>query len=84
MDKSSLPFKKQNFIIMLVGIAFITIGFIIMANDGEQYGFGFFGLTLGPIVVMLGFIVEFIAIFYKPKTKEWVYLKLWSLVFYKG
>ena len=70
MDKSSLPFRKHNFIIMLVGIALITIGFIIMANDSEQYGFGFLGLTLGPITVMLGFIIEFVAIFYKPKSKE--------------
>ena len=70
MDKSSLPFRKHNFIIMLVGIALITIGFIIMANDSEQYGFGFLGLTLGPITVMLGFITEFVAIFYKPKSKE--------------
>lgn len=69
MNKSPLPFKKQNYLIMLVGILLITVGFIIMANDSEQYGFGFFGLTLGPIVVMLGFIVEFIAIFYKSKSE---------------
>ena len=69
MNKSSLPFRKQNYIIMLVGIAVITLGFIIMANDSETYGFGFFGLTLGPITVMLGFIVEFFAIFYKPKSE---------------
>ncbi len=54
---------------MLIGILLITVGFIIMANDSEQYGFGFFGITLGPIVVMLGFIVEFFAIFYKSKSE---------------
>ena len=70
MDKSPLPFKKHNYIIMLAGILLITVGFIIMANDSELYGFGFFGITLGPVVVMLGFLVEFVAIFYKPKSKE--------------
>jgi len=70
MDKSSLPFKKINFVIMLIGILLITIGFIIMANDSEQYGFGFMGITLGPITVMSGFILEFLAITYKSKTKE--------------
>ena len=70
MNKSPLPFKKANYIIMLAGILLITVGFIIMANDSERYGFGFFGLTLGPITVMLGFIVEFIAILYKPKSEE--------------
>lgn len=67
MDKSSLPFNKKNYIIMLIGIALITVGFIIMANDSEQYGFGFMGLTLGPITVMAGFIVEIFAITYKSK-----------------
>ena len=68
MDNSSLPFKKTNYIIMLIGILLIITGFIIMANDSEQYGFGFMGLTLGPIIVMSGFVVEIFAIIYKPKT----------------
>lgn len=70
MSKSPLPFGKTNYMIMIVGILLIIIGFIIMANDSEQYGFGFMGLTLGPIIVMSGFIVEFFAIVYKPKSKE--------------
>ena len=70
MDKPSLPFNKTNYIIMLIGILLIIIGFIIMANDSEQYGFGFMGLTLGPIIVMTGFIVEFFAIVFKSKPKE--------------
>ena len=70
MDKSPLPFSKINYIIMLIGIFLIIIGFIIMANDSEQYGFGFMGLTLGPIIVMTGFIVELFAITFKSKTKE--------------
>lgn len=70
MSKSPLPFGKTNYMIMIVGILLIIIGFIIMANDSEQYGFGFMGLTLGPIIVMSGFIVEFFAIVYRPKSKE--------------
>ena len=70
MDKSQLPFNKTNYIIMLIGILLIIIGFIIMANDSEQYGFGFMGITLGPIIVMTGFIVELFAITFKSKPKE--------------
>lgn len=70
MGKSSLPFNKSNYVIMLIGILLIIIGFIIMANDSEQYGFGFMGLTLGPVIVMTGFIVELFAITYKAKSKE--------------
>ncbi len=55
---------------MLIGIVVLLLGFIIMSMDSETYGFGFFGLTLGPIVVMLGFAIEFVAIMYKPKDSE--------------
>jgi hypothetical protein len=44
------------------------IGFFIMTMDNQQYGLGFMGLTLGPIVVLAGFAIEFVAIFYKDKT----------------
>ena len=69
MSKSHLPFDKTNFTVMLVGIALIILGFIIMSLDNEPYGFGFMGLTLGPIIVVAGFIVEFFAIIYKSKSK---------------
>ncbi|MEO9476088.1 MAG: DUF3098 domain-containing protein [Cyclobacteriaceae bacterium] len=66
-DKKNFAFAKANYLIMLLGVLILIVGFIIMGADDETFGFGFFGLTLGPIVVMLGFITEFVAIFYKPK-----------------
>ena len=66
-NKDKLAFGKTNYILMLAGIATLIVGFIIMTLDTEPHGFGFLGITLGPIVVMLGFIIEFFAILY---TKE--------------
>lgn len=63
-----LTFTRVNYLIMLAGIALVFIGLLIMLSDKELYGFGFAGITLGPIVIMTGFIVEFFAIFYKSKT----------------
>ncbi|WP_370086587.1 DUF3098 domain-containing protein [Ekhidna sp.] len=68
-EKRKLAFSKANYMIMIAGVVVLAIGFIIMTMDTEPYGFGFLGLTLGPIVVMLGFIIQFVAIFYKPKEK---------------
>ena len=65
--KNKLAFKKINYIIMLVGIGLLALGFFIMTLDKEDYGFGFLGITLGPIIVMLGFLTQFVAIFYKSK-----------------
>lgn len=61
-------FTKKNYYIMLGGVLLLIIGFFIMTLDTETYGFGFLGLTLGPIIVMLGFLVQFVAIFYKDKS----------------
>ncbi|WP_048644046.1 DUF3098 domain-containing protein [Cyclobacterium amurskyense] len=67
MKNNPLPFSKKNYQLMLIGIAIIVVGFAIMGLDSSPHGFGFMGLTLGPIVVLSGFLFEFYAIFYKNK-----------------
>ena len=52
---------------MLIGLAVLVLGFVIMSIDPEPFGFGFLGLTLGPLVVMSGFLIEIAAILYNPK-----------------
>jgi len=64
---SAMPFGAENYRLMIIGVAVILIGFFIMTLDKEEFGFGFLGLTLGPLVVLSGFIVEFFAILKKPK-----------------
>lgn len=61
------PFDKANYLIMIIGLGLLVFGFIIMASDKEQYGFGFLGITLGPVILLVGFLIQFLAIFYKPK-----------------
>lgn len=62
----ALPFGRINYLIMLVGVALIFLGFFIMTLDKEEFGFGFLGLTLGPIVTMSGFMLQFVAILRRP------------------
>jgi fumarate reductase subunit C len=69
-EQNKFAFQKANYVIMIIGVLTLIIGFFIMASDSEPYGFGFMGLTLGPIVVMLGFAIEFVAIMYKPKAVQ--------------
>ncbi|MDQ3392830.1 MAG: DUF3098 domain-containing protein [Bacteroidota bacterium] len=66
-EKNKLAFTRKNYILMLIGIGILILGFTIMSLDTEPYGFGFLGLTLGPIVVMIGFIFQFFAILHKSK-----------------
>ncbi|GAB3510476.1 hypothetical protein GCM10027341_48870 [Spirosoma knui] len=64
----ALPFSRRNYTLMLIGIGVILAGFFIMSLDKEEFGFGFLGLTLGPIVVMSGFVLEFFAILARPQS----------------
>ena len=67
MKNNKLVFEKINYIIMLVGIVVLFLGFFIMWSESGEYGFGFMGLTLAPIIILLGFGIQFVAIFYKSK-----------------
>lgn len=64
-----MPFGKKNYQWMIIGLITLVVGFIIMSIDKEPYGFGFLGLTLGPIVVMGGFIIEIYAILTRSEKK---------------
>lgn len=55
---------------MVIGLVIIVVGFTIMSLDTEPQGFGFLGLTLGPIVTVSGFLFEIYAILHKPQEQR--------------
>ena len=65
-----LAFGRKNYLLMIVGIALLCIGLIIMTMDDQEYGLGFMGITLGPIVVISGLIVEFFAIMARSTPRK--------------
>ncbi len=73
-DNKVLPFTKMNYILVLVGIALVALGMILMIGGGSDNPdvfnpkmFDFQHITLAPILVLAGFVVEIIAIFWKKK-----------------
>ena len=72
-NRSLQFFGKSNYTWMLIGAALILIGMLLMAggksadpnvfNTDEVYSFR--RITLAPIVIIAGFIVEIYAIFKK-------------------
>ena len=67
-------FTKQNYILLLVGIALICIGLLLMIGGGSDDPtifsdkiFDSQRLTLAPVLIAAGFIVEIFAIMHKPK-----------------
>jgi hypothetical protein len=65
MSNSSFPFSKKNYLFLFLGLGLIVLGFVIMGMDATPHGNGFMGLTLGPIITLSGFVLEFYAIFAK-------------------
>jgi hypothetical protein len=49
--------------ILLLGIGIMLVGFFVMTLDKEEFGFGFLGLTLGPILVLVGIIIPVFSLF---------------------
>ena len=69
-------FTKQNYILLLVGVALICAGLLLMIGGGSDDPtifsdkiFDSQRLVLAPILIALGFIVEIFAIMHKPKDK---------------
>ena len=73
-DKKSLQFfGKSNYIWMLIGAVCIVIGMLLMSggkspnpdvfDPNEVYSFR--RITLAPIVIIIGFVIEIYAIFKK-------------------
>jgi hypothetical protein len=65
---------KENYILMLVGVALIILGFILMTggnstdpNVFNEDMFDFRRLTLAPILILVGFGIEIVAIMKKPR-----------------
>lgn len=73
-NQKVMPFGRMNYILVLIGIALIALGFILMIGGGSsdpdvfnEQMFNFRRLTLAPILVLAGFVVEIVAIFWKEK-----------------
>lgn len=72
MTKETKPFlfSKTNYLLMAVGVILIIVGFLLMAGGGStdpntfnEEVYSFRRITLAPILIIAGFIIEFIAIF---------------------
>jgi hypothetical protein len=75
-DKHHLEFAfgKENYRLLLIGLGFLLAGYILMIGGGSEdpnvYSdkiFDFQRLTLAPILLIIGFVIEIFAIMIKPK-----------------
>ena len=67
-------FRKKNYILLITGLVFIISGLILMIGGGSEDPtkfsdeiFNFQRLTMAPILMAIGFIIEIFAIMSKNK-----------------
>ncbi|MEM6628968.1 MAG: DUF3098 domain-containing protein [Bacteroidota bacterium] len=66
---ATLPFTKQNYILLAIGVAIIILGFFLMSLDDFVDATKFsISLYIAPIVVIAGFAEIIYAIMYRPKS----------------
>lgn len=67
---------KENLILLAIGFAIIVLGYILMIGGGTEDPnvfngkelYSFRRITLSPIVIVLGFIIDGYAIMAKPES----------------
>tara|TARA_Y100001933_G_C19001335_1_gene564782 strand:- start:2172 stop:2438 length:267 start_codon:yes stop_codon:yes gene_type:complete len=73
-NNSKFAFTKNNYILLGVGVTFIIIGLFLMQGGGSEDPsnfneelFSFQRITLAPIIIVTGFIINVFAILYSHK-----------------
>ena len=61
-------FQKSNYMLLILSIVIVVLGFIIMAGDTDIYSSS--KIIIAPIIVLIGFAIGFIAILKKPTNNN--------------
>ena len=75
--KLEFIFQRKNYKFMLIGIAFIALGFILMAGGGSDDPnvfnpeiYSWRRIRLAPALILIGFGIEVYAILLNPNKKK--------------
>lgn len=68
-ENPRMPLTRKNYVLLLIGFAVIVAGFVLMAGGAsdstDTFNYEMFSwrrITLAPILVVGGFVVEIVAI----------------------
>ena len=71
-------FEKENYMWMIVGAIVVTVGMLLMSGgkneNASQFDYklvySFRRITIAPILILIGLMVEIYAIFKRPKVNQ--------------
>ncbi len=76
---AKLPlFEKENYTWMIIGVVIIAVGMLVMSGgkntDADKFDYDVvyssMRITVAPILILLGLMVEIYAIFKRPKAQK--------------
>ena len=77
LNKKTFVFEKKNYLAMIIGLAFITLGFILMSGGGSEDPnvfnpeiYNFRRIKLAPTLVLIGFGIQVYSILLNPNKKK--------------
>ena len=70
----NFTFGKRNYQLLIAGVVVMALGYILMSGGGSDDPnvfsdaiFNIQRLTIGPILILAGLVIEIFAILHKPK-----------------
>ena len=60
-----MVFAKQNYLLMLLGVILVVVGYYIMRMENEVDGF--ISLYVAPLIILGGYLEIIYAILWRPK-----------------
>ena len=76
-DEKQFAFSKKNYSILILGLLLIAVGLLLMiggeSENPQEFNYAIFNfqrLTLAPIIILTGLVVEIFAIMWRPKTSN--------------
>lgn len=72
----NFTFGKRNYQLLIAGVIVMAIGFVLMSGGGSEdpnvFSDAIFNtqrLTIAPILILTGLVIEIFAILHKPKEE---------------
>lgn len=76
MDKSKLAFGRINYILLVIGVAIVILGFILMSggtSTKETFNpevFSPMRIKVAPVLTLAGYVTIIVSILVRPKDNE--------------
>lgn len=64
---STMIFSRRNYLLLLLGIGLIVVGYLVMRLDNDVDGF--LSLYLAPLLVLGGYVEVIYAILHRPEEE---------------